>query len=102
MAEVHDAIPGIEAVPNQLGIRLDPKTIVFVLAHREGQADVGNALHALYQLWNERFPAEHARIGALLVERVDIGTEGLHVRLRVDGLAGLAHEMLAGETRAAA
>ena len=33
---------------------------------------------------------------ALLVERVDIGTDGLNVRLRVDGLGGLAREMLAG------
>jgi hypothetical protein len=33
---------------------------------------------------------------ALLVERVDIGTDGLNVRLRVDGLSGLAREMLAG------
>ena len=30
---------------------------------------------------------------ALLVERVEIGTEGLNVRLRMDGLAGLAREM---------
>ncbi len=30
---------------------------------------------------------------ALLVERVDIGTEGMNVRLRMDGLAGLAREM---------
>jgi site-specific DNA recombinase len=31
----------------------------------------------------------------MLVERVDIGVEGLDVRLRVDGLAALAREMLA-------
>ncbi|MCU0974663.1 MAG: recombinase family protein [Burkholderiales bacterium] len=36
------------------------------------------------------------RIVALLVERVDIGTDGLNVRLRVDGLNDLAREMLAG------
>ena len=41
-------------------------------------------------------PAEQARIVALLVDRVDIGTDGLNVRLRVDGLSGLAREMLAG------
>ena len=29
----------------------------------------------------------------LLVERVDIGLEGLSLRLRVDGLAGLVGEM---------
>jgi len=32
----------------------------------------------------------------VFVERVDIGTDGLDVRLRVDGLGGLAPEMLAG------
>jgi hypothetical protein len=37
-----------------------------------------------------------------LVERVEIGTDGLNVRLRVDGLAGLAHEMLAGDIGEAA
>ncbi len=30
---------------------------------------------------------------ALLVERIEIGTEGLNVRLRMDGLAGLVREM---------
>ena len=39
---------------------------------------------------------------ALLVERIDIGTEGLDIRLRIDGLRSLAREMLAGETEAAA
>ena len=39
---------------------------------------------------------------ALLVAQVDIGTEGLAVRLRLDGLGGLAREMLAGEIREAA
>ena len=39
---------------------------------------------------------------ALLVERVDIGVDGLNVRLRVDGLGGLAREMLVGGTGEAA
>ena len=38
---------------------------------------------------------EEARIAALLVERIDIGVDGLNVRLRVDGLTGLAREMMA-------
>jgi hypothetical protein len=45
-------------------------------------------LQQLDPLWDELFPAEQARIVALLVERVDIGREGLNVRLRVDGLSG--------------
>ena len=52
------------------------------------EAEVRDALQALDPLWDELFPAEQARIVALLVERVDIGTDGLNVRLRVDGLTG--------------
>jgi site-specific DNA recombinase len=37
-----------------------------------------------------------------LVERVDIGSGGLNVRLRVDGLGGLAREMLSGSIGEAA
>ena len=55
-----------------------------------------SALQKLDPLWDELFPAEQARIVALLVERVDIGTDGLSVRLRVDGFGGLAREMLPG------
>jgi len=60
------------------------------------EADALAALQQLDPLWDELFPAEQARIVALLVERVDIGSDGLNVRLRVDGLGGLAREMLSG------
>ena len=53
-------------------------------------------------LWDELFPTEQARIVALLVERVDIGPDGLNFRLRMDGLGGLAREILAGDIEAAA
>ncbi len=66
------------------------------------EADTRAALHQLHPLWDELFPAEQARIVTLLVERVDIGTDGLNVRLRVDGLSGLAREMLASNMGAAA
>ena len=66
------------------------------------EANARAALQKLDPLWDELFPAEQARIVALLVERVDIGMEGLNVRLRVDGLSGLAREMLAGDMGAAA
>ena len=59
------------------------------------------ALHHLNPLWDELFPAEQARIFQLLVERVDIGTVGLNVRLRIDGLAALAREMTADLEQAA-
>ncbi|MEP9390587.1 recombinase family protein [Mesorhizobium sp. KR9-304] len=57
------------------------------------EADVREALLQLDPLWDELFPAEQARIVALLVERVDIGAAGLILRLRIDGLGGLASEM---------
>ncbi len=57
------------------------------------EAETREALLQFDTLWDELFPAEQARIVALLVERVDIGTEGLTVRLRVDGLGKLAHEI---------
>jgi hypothetical protein len=66
------------------------------------EADARAALQQLDPLWDEFFPAEKARIVALLVERVEIGTDGLNVRLRVDGLSGLTREMLAGNMGEAA
>ena len=59
------------------------------------EAEAREALTQLDPLWDELFPAEQARIVTLLVERVDIGTDGLNVRLRMDGLAGLAREVRA-------
>ncbi|WP_324754034.1 recombinase family protein [Roseovarius sp. Pro17] len=57
------------------------------------EAETRDALTRLDPLWDELFPAEQARIVALLVERIDIGTDGLNVRLRMDGLTGLARDM---------
>ena len=65
------------------------------------EAEAREALTRLDPLWDELFPAEQARIVTLLVERVDIGTDGLNVRLRMDGLAGLAREMRAEVAEAA-
>ena len=66
------------------------------------EADARAALQQLDPLWDELFPVEQARIVALLVERVDIGAEGLNVRLRVNGLSGLVREMVGGEMGRAA
>jgi site-specific DNA recombinase len=57
------------------------------------EAEAREALTKLDPLWDELFPAEQARIVALLVERVEIGTEGLTLRLRLDGMTGLVAEM---------
>ena len=66
------------------------------------EADARAALQRLDPPWAELFPAEQARIVALLVERVDIGINGLNIRLCMDGLTGLAREMLAGDMERAA
>ncbi|MCZ8148362.1 MAG: hypothetical protein O9325_11015 [Roseomonas sp.] len=51
------------------------------------------ALERLDPLWDELFPAEQARIIRLLVDRVDIGTGGADVRLKLEGLASLARDL---------
>jgi len=56
------------------------------------EAEARDALLQLDPLWDELFPAEQARIVQLLVERVEIAEDGLDIRLRTDGLAGLVRE----------
>jgi hypothetical protein len=72
----------------------------------EGLAEdeVRAALAALDPLWTELFPAEQARIVQLLVERVDIGIDGLKLRYRDKGLAQMVAEagMITGKSRKAA
>jgi hypothetical protein len=55
--------------------------------------EVRQALERLDPLWDELFPAEQARIVQLLVERVDIGTEGADIRLRTQGLTSLVADL---------
>ena len=59
------------------------------------------ALLQLDPLWDELFPAEQARIVQLLVERVDVRTRGVEVRLRPNGLAGLVREVTSSRRAAA-
>jgi hypothetical protein len=58
------------------------------------EADARTALQQFEPLWDELFPAEQARIIGLAVERVEIGSGTLNVRLRIDGLTELARELL--------
>jgi site-specific DNA recombinase len=69
-----------------------------VRAHTDDitEAEARAAFREFDPLWDELFPAEQARIVGPLVGRVDIGLGGLRFQLRVDGLGGLAQEMLAG------
>jgi hypothetical protein len=59
------------------------------------EAEAREALERLDPIWNELFPAERARIVRLLVERVDVGSDGAQVRLRLEGLASLARDLAA-------
>jgi site-specific DNA recombinase len=56
------------------------------------EPEVREALEGLDPLWDELLPAEQARLVQLLVERVDVQTDGIEVRLRVDGLTSLVRE----------
>ena len=60
------------------------------------EATVREALHDFDALWDELFPAEQARIVRLLVDRVDIGTDGADIRLRTEGLTDLVKDLGAG------
>jgi DNA invertase Pin-like site-specific DNA recombinase len=66
------------------------------------EKEVIAALAQLDPLWDELFPAEQARIVQLLVERVDIAIDGIHIALRTEGLARLAGELKQAKGRRAA
>jgi len=51
------------------------------------------ALERLDPLWEELLAAEQARIIRLLVDRVDVGSDGADVRLKLDGLASLVRDL---------
>jgi hypothetical protein len=57
------------------------------------EAETRQALEQLDPLWDQLFPAEQARIIQLLVERVDVSTDGAAIRLRVAGLTGIVDEL---------
>jgi hypothetical protein len=59
------------------------------------EVDVREALERLDPLWDELFPAEQARIVQLLVERVDVSTDGADIRLRTEGLTNLVADLRA-------
>ena len=58
-----------------------------------GEREVVQALQRLDPLWDQLFPAEHARIVQLLVERVQIRDDGLEIRLRVEGLTSIVEDL---------
>ena len=50
-------------------------------------------ISAFAPLWDELFPAEQARIVRLLVARVDVFPDAIHVRLRAEGLQTLVEQL---------
>ncbi|ALK08975.1 recombinase family protein [Blastochloris viridis] len=88
------------AVVDQLrGLLRAPEMIVrtWMSAARDderiNETEVREAFERLDPLWDELFPAEQARIVQLLVERVDVKTDGVAIRLRTGGLTSLFAEM---------
>ncbi|MCA3575639.1 MAG: recombinase family protein [Aestuariivirga sp.] len=57
------------------------------------EAEVREALITLDPLWAQLFPVEQARVVQLLIERADIGIEGLKLRFRDKGLAQMVAEI---------
>ena len=81
---------------------------VMVATWRAAQAEgasfpedaVREALDRLDPLWEELFPAEQARIVQLLVQRIDLKTDGLELQLRTQGLGHVVQQL--GDLRRAA
>jgi hypothetical protein len=57
------------------------------------ESEVRDALKRLDPVWAELFPAEQARVIQLLVERVDVSSDGVDIRLRTEGLTNLTAEL---------
>jgi site-specific DNA recombinase len=57
------------------------------------EADVREALAQFEPLWDELFPVEQARIVQLLVDRIDVTTDCIDIKLRIDGVASLLREL---------
>jgi len=88
------------AVIDQLRVVLRSPEIIARTAALARQQDktvaddeVMRALQQFDSLWDALFPAEQARIIQLLIERVDLSTEGATIRIRSEGLSGLAQEL---------
>jgi hypothetical protein len=98
------------AVVDQLrGMLRTPEIIIrtWMSARRTDQTidegQVREALDRLDPLLDELFPVEQARIVQLLVERVDVRTDGIAIRLRTEGLTSvIADVRMMGAPRRAA
>ena len=57
------------------------------------EAEVRSALLGFDELWDELFPAEQARIVALLVERIEMHADRMDITLKIQGLTSLSSEL---------
>jgi hypothetical protein len=60
---------------------------------RLAERDVRESLRLLDLLWGQLFFDEQARIFQLIVDRVDVGLDGLKIRLRNDGIFNVMGEL---------
>jgi site-specific DNA recombinase len=70
-------------------------------AHME-EGELIAALRNFTELWDSLFPVEQARIVHLLVDRVTVGTSGMAVDLRDNGIAHLVSDLYVGARTEAA
>jgi site-specific DNA recombinase len=69
----------------------------------EQEGEIIAALGDLDVIWDQLFPAEQNRLLHLLIERIDVATDGFRLRLRAEGLRSLTKEFAgAAATREAA
>lgn len=57
------------------------------------EEEVREALTALDPLWEDLFPVEQARIIHLLTDRIEVGAEGIKIRLRDNGYTQIVAEV---------
>jgi site-specific DNA recombinase len=62
------------------------------------ESEVRTVLKAFDPLWNKLFPAEQSRIIELLVERVDVLTNRVDIKLRIAGVTSLIGELTDNST----
>jgi hypothetical protein len=95
------------AVVNQVRALLrQPEVVVgtWLAARAEApdlkEVEVRDALARIDPLWGELFPAEQARLMRSVVDRVVVGSGGADIRLRVEGLSSLVHDLTANAASA--
>jgi len=63
------------------------------------ERDVTDALRKLDPIWDELYPLEQMRVIQLLVEQVEVSTDGMRVRIRSNGLHSLVSELKSVQDR---